>query len=91
MRRNVNELDILVKSEIRQRRPISRQGPTFEYSDSDVEAKTTRKQSDENASAWMFIRHHINSVRRTLTVRPFRVQSIDTIANCGTCRATLHY
>ena len=71
MRRLANQTDILVESEIRQRRPIIRQGSALDDSESDVEAESTKKQLEDGASGRMFIRRHLNSMRRTFTVRLF--------------------
>jgi len=58
--------NILIESEIRQRRPIIRQGPALDESQSDVEAEDTKKQLEDCASGQMF---RLNFVRRTFIVR----------------------
>ncbi|MCJ1264353.1 hypothetical protein MMC22_004224 [Lobaria immixta] len=59
--------NILVESEIRQRRPIIRQDLALDESGSDVEAETTKEQSEDGASGRTFIRRHLNSVWKTLS------------------------
>ena len=71
MRRLANQTDILVESEIRQRRPIIRQGPALDNSESEVEAESTKEQSKDGLSGQMFIRRHLSSVRGAFTVRLF--------------------
>ena len=69
MGRLVNQADILVESEIRQRRPIFREGPVIDEIEADVEAERTENQSDDGALAQTSVRRHLDSVRRTFTVR----------------------
>jgi hypothetical protein len=66
-----NQTDILAESEIRQRRPIIRQGPALDDSESDVETESTKKQLEDGAPGQMFIRRHLGSVREMFTVRLF--------------------
>ena len=71
MRRPANQPDILIENEIRQRRPIIRQHSFLDNSEPDDETKTVREESEGGASGHMWIRRHLNSVRRTFTVRLF--------------------
>lgn len=91
MRRLANQTDILVETEIRQRRPIIRQDLALDESESDVEAETTKEQLEDGASGGTFIRRYLNSVWKTLSVRLFETHRIDTNANNGTRRAISHY
>lgn len=91
IRRFANQTDVLVESEIRQRRPIIRQDLALDESDSDVEAETTKDQSEDGALCRTFIRGYLNSVLNTLSVRLFETHRIDTNANNGTRRAISRY
>ncbi|KAI9799108.1 MAG: hypothetical protein M1825_004875 [Sarcosagium campestre] len=56
--------NILVESEIRQRRPIVRQDPALDDAESDVEAESTEEQLGNDVSS---IRHHLNAARGIFT------------------------
>lgn len=89
MGRFADQADILVESEIRQRRPIIREGPVIDEVESDVEAECTKNQSEDGTLAQTFIRRHLNSVRRSFTVRLLKPYRIEAVTNSGARRATL--
>ena len=91
MGRLANQTDILVESEIRQRRPIIREGPVIVETGSDVEAEYTQNQSDDGVLVQTSIRYHLNSVRRSITVRLLKPNRIEVVTNGGACRATSRY
>lgn len=63
--RLANQVDILVTSDVQQRRPIIREGPAIDEVESDVEAECTENQSEDGALAQMSVRRHLDSVWRT--------------------------
>ena len=87
MGRLANRADVLVASEIRQRRPIFREGPAIDEPDIDVEAERTDNQSEEGALAQTSVRHHLQSVRRAFTVRLLKAYRTEVVTNSGTRRA----
>lgn len=76
--------DILVESEIRQRRPIIREDPAIDEIESDVEAECTENQSEGGALAQTSVRRHLDSVRRTFTVRLIKPDRTEIVTNGGT-------
>lgn len=91
MGRLANRADILVAGEIRQRRPIIREGPAIDEPELDVEAERTENQSEEGALAQTSVRYHLDSVRRAFTVRLLKAYKTEIVTNSGTRRAILHY
>ena len=78
MGRFADQADILVESEIRQRRPIIREGPVIDEMESDVGAESTKNQLEDGTLAQTSIRRHLNSVLRSLIVRllkPYRIEA----------------
>ncbi|KAL9005236.1 MAG: hypothetical protein Q9188_001996 [Gyalolechia gomerana] len=61
--------NILVESEIRQRRPIIPQSLTFGNSKSDVEAENSKVGLEHATSGPISIAYHLDAASRTLTVR----------------------
>ena len=78
MGRPANRADILVASEIRQRRPIIREGPAIDETESDVEVKRTENQVEKNALAQRSVRRRLDDLRRALTVRLLKPHRIAT-------------
>lgn len=91
MGRLANQADILVESAIRKRRPITREGHAIDEIESDVEADRTENQSEDGALAQTSVRRHLDSVRRTLTVRLLKPYRTEIVTNGGTRRAILRY
>ena len=91
MGRLANRADILVAGEIRQRRPISHEGPAIDEPDLDVEAEGIENQSEEGALAQTSVRHHLDSVRKAFTVRLLEAYRTKVVTNSGTRRAIPHY
>ena len=91
MGRPANRADILVASEIRQRRPIFRKGPAIDETESDVEVERTENQSEKSALAQTSVRRRLDAVRRALTVRLLKPHRIEIATNGGTRRAILRY
>ena len=87
MGRLANRADILVASEIRQRRPIIREGPAIDEPESDVEAERIESQSDEGTSAQTSVQHRLDSVRMAFTVRLVKAYRTEAVTNSGTRRA----
>ena len=81
----------MFESEIRQRRPTIKEGPIADEFESDVDAEGTNNQSKDGTMAQTFIRRHLNSVRKSLTVRLFKPYWIGLVTNGGTRRATSRY
>ena len=82
-----NRADILVAGEIRQRRPIFREGPAIDEPELDVEGERTENQSQEGALAQTSVRHHLDSVRSAFTVRLLEDYRTEVVTNSGTRRA----
>lgn len=91
MGRFADQTDILVESEIRQRRPIIREGPVIDEVESDVEAEHTKVQSEDGTLAQTSVRRHLNYMRRSFTVRLFKPYRIGAVTNGGARRATSRY
>lgn len=91
MGRYTDQADILVESEIRQRRPMIREGPVIDEVESDVEVERTKNQSEHGTLAQTSLRRHLNSVRRTCTVRLLKPYRIKAVTDGGARRATLRY
>ena len=91
MGRSANRADILVASEIRQRRPILRQGPAIDKTESDVEVERTENQLEKSALAQTSARRRLDAVRRAFTVRLLQPHRIEIVTNGGTRRAILRY
>ena len=89
MGRLANEVDILVESNIRQRRPIFREGPAIDEVKSDAEADGTEDQSEDGALARTSARRHLDFLRRTFTVRLLKPYKTEIVINGRTRRAIL--
>ena len=87
MGRLANRADILVASEIRQRRPTVREGPAPDEPDLVIEAERTEDQSEEGALAQTSVQHYLDSVRRAFTVRLLKAYRTEVVTNRGTRRA----
>ena len=87
MGRLANRADILVAGDIRQRRPIFREGPAIDELELDIDAERTENQSEEGALAQTSVRHHLDSVRRAFTVRLLKAYKTQVVTNSGTRRA----
>lgn len=91
MGRLADQADIFVESEIRQRRPTIREGPIIDEVESDVEAEGTNNQSEDGTLAQTSVRRHLNYVRRSFTVRLFKLYRIGAVTNGGARTATSRY
>ena len=75
----VDHADILVESEIRQRRPVFRNDPVIDEVESNAEVERTENQSKNSMLAQTTIRHYLNSVRTSFTVsllKPYRIETV---------------
>ena len=91
MARLANQLDILIESEVRQRRPIIREGPAIDEEESDIEAECTDTQSKDGALVQTSVQRHLDVVRRTFTVRLLEPYRTEIVTDGGIRRAILHY
>ena len=91
MGRPANRADVLVASEIRQRRPISREGPAVDETESDVEVIRTENQPEKSALAQTSVWRRLDNVRGVFTVRLLELYRTEIVTNGGARRVILRY